>query len=544
METGPKSRPKPVLCIILLLVVTISAGVYLAWVTDYAPWGFSDSAAYFSAARNLAAGHGLNVSTVNNGYSPLNLHAPLYPFLLAPFAWYHANLIHISKIMDVFFWVLFIFLNGGLFYHITHSQLGAVCFALLCEFSYALVTSFSSLMSEPLALVLGIPGYLLLVLSIKQRSFKLLLLSAVAIGLAVLTRYAFAALLAAGVLALLIFSNQPWKRRWINPLVFALVGAAPMGVWSMLQQIQQVQSGGRSLVIADVLSKLRKFASLVWDTVKYWVPYRSNMIPGVRADYFGPFVAVLLMVLVVAGFCLTIRKYRSDIFKDPVFILAVSAALFILAYFGVLLVSFTFTTSPNDINDRILSPLLPMVFIVMICGFLLFGSAVKPGAVSSALVLVATLFFVVFNFELLRTFGIHSSTYPNGYTSPYWNGNAIFEVIQRLPAGTQVASNAPDITLFYTNRMPFCLTENSTTKGNCLSAEDRTSLQDFVERQCGVLLLFPNMPTVNYENYKNPISQASMDNLTKLYPAISRSSPGSILYWPECTDVSQALAGG
>jgi hypothetical protein len=544
MENGSKSRKKPVLFIILLVIIAAAAGAYLAWVTDYAPWGFSDSAAYFSAARNLAAGHSLSVSTVNNGYSPLNLHAPLYPLVLTPLAWVNANLIHVSKIMDILFWVMLVFLNGGLFYQITRSQWGAICFALLCAFSYVLVTTFSSLMSEPLALVLGIPGYLLLVLSIKDHSFKLMLLSAVAIGLSVLTRFAFAALLAAGVLALLIFSDQPWKRRWINPLVFALIGATPMGVWSILQKIQQVSTGGRSLVTVDVFSKLRKFAALVWNTVKYWVPYRSNMIPGLSANYFGPILAVSLLLLVAVAFYLAIRKYRLSISREPVFILAVSAVLFLFAYFGVLLVSFTFTTAPNDINDRMLSPIVPVVFVLLLCSAIMIGMVVKPRVWSHLIVIVLTLFFVVFNFELLRTFGIKSSTYPDGYASPYWNGNAIFEVIQKLPPGTPIASNAPDITLFYANRMPFCLTENSTKKVNCLSAENRTQLQDFVERQCGVLLLFPSMPTDNYENYADSISQSSMDSLKKLYPAVSRSSPGSILYWPECTAVSQALAGG
>jgi 4-amino-4-deoxy-L-arabinose transferase-like glycosyltransferase len=543
MESAVQDKGKPWLLLSLLVILAVAAGIYMAYCTDYAPWGFSDSAAYFSAARNLANGHSLSVSTVNGGYTPLNLHAPLYSLVLAVFVKFNANLVSVSKGMDILFWGIFIFLCGWLFFRITGRQVEAFFFALVCGFSYPLAVSFSSLMSEPLALVLGIPGFLLLILAVRNDSNKWMIISAACIGLSVLTRFAFAAVLGAGVLVLLIFSTQPWRRRWISVLIFGLAGAAPMVIWTVLQKLQEASTGGRSLVFVDIFSKARHFAAEVWGTLKYWMPYRSNMIPGVSAKYFTPLLAALLLLLIVVGILAAVQKLKRDVWKEPVFLLAGSSLLFILSYFAVAFAGYAFTTAPNDINDRILSPVFPAIIALLLCSTILVGMLVRRRGWTHLLALAVTLFFVVFNFELLRTYGILSSKYPNGYTSPYWNGSPIFEAIQKLPPDTALASNAPDITLFYTNRMPYCLTENPTQRGECISSADRPQLQDFVERQCGVLVLFPSSPTENYENYADPISQVSMDGLNKLYPAAYRSSPGVILYWPECSGVKQALAG-
>jgi len=543
IDADYQAQKRPFLLLILLVMLALAAGAFLAYCTDYAPWGFSDSAAYFSAARNLAAGHSLSVTTADGGLTPLNLHAPLYSLVLAIFAKFGANLIHVSKIMDIGFWTLFIFLCGWLFFKITGRQVEAFCFALACAFSTPLVTSYSSLMSEPLALVLGIPGFLLLALAVREGSRRLLILSAVCIGLSVMTRFAFAAVLAAGALVILVFSAQHWRKRWVELFIFGAIGFAPMGVWMLVQKLQHVSTGGRSLIFTDLLSKIRNFAAAVWNTLKYWLPYRTNMIPGVRAKYFTPLLAMGFILLVVVGIYIAVRTQKKDVMKDSAFLVAGSSVLFILSYLAVLVAGYAFTSPSHDINDRILSPLYPAIIALLLSSALLAGTLVKGKALAHILAVVVTLFFVVFNFELLRTYGLHSSKYPNGYTSPYWNSSRIFEVIQKLPPGTAMASNAPDITLFYTNYLPYCLTENPTKRGDCLSAADQSKLQDFVERKCGVLILFPSSPTENYENYADPISQASMDGLAKLYPALFRAPPGVILYSPECTGLRESLAG-
>ena len=543
MDANFRVHKSPFLLLVLLTILALAAGAFLAYCTDYAPWGFSDSAAYFSAARNLAAGHSLSVATVNGGYTPLNLHAPLYSLVLAVFAKFDANLIHVSKIMDIGSWILFVFLCGWLFFKITGWQMEAFCFALACAFSTPLVTSFSSLMSEPLALILGVPGFLLLVWSVKSGSRLILILSSLCIGLSVLSRFAFSALLGAGFLVLLILSSQPWIKRWFDLLVFGLIGAAPIGLWTVIQHFQHVKAGGRSLIFADVFSKLRNFAALVWNTLKYWVPYRSNMIPGVPAKYFSPLLILAFALLAVAGFWIAVRGHKRLVIKDPAFLLAVSSILFLVVYFAVLLAGFAFSSEPNDINDRILTPIMPALFALLLSAAIMAGSRFKKPITVHMLAAVVTLFFVVFNFNLLRSYGINSSRYPNGYTSPDWNGSRIFEIVTKLPEETPLISNAPNITLFYANRLPYCLTENPTNRSDCLSTADRAQLQDFVEKKCAVLILFPASLANHYENYKDPVSQFSMNNLTNTYPVLFQAAPEVILYYPECTALKESLAG-
>lgn len=528
-------RPGLYIFIFLLFVVAVSGAVYMAYCIHYAPWGFSDSSAYFSSARNLASGHGLGTFKPDGSFAPLNLHAPFYPILLSFFVKLNLDLINTVSVLDVLFWGLFLLLNGWLFYRITGNGWISICFELVCAFSYPLVNNFSSLMSEPLAFVLGIPGLLLVILSVKERSMLLVIIAGLLSGFSLLTRFAFAAVPFAGVVVLLILSTQPWKKRLLHVLVYGIVSSLPMITWTVIQQAQNVVTGARSFNFHIAWAeRIREFLSLTYKSVKFWLPYRSNMIPGVSADLFRPVLLAAFIFLVAAGYFLALRKFHGRIKSDPAFLLTTALIVFLAGYLLLLFAAFAFSSVPSDVNERTLSPILPALFGILLGSVGMIASSVNRRILPISTAVLLTLFFAVYNYDLLRSYEIISNKFPEGYASPDWKGKPIFSAVQNLPQQTPLLSNAPDIVLFYTNRAPYYLTEGQTIIGAQISIQDVKSIQTVMQQQCGALVLFPSSRADRYQGYPDPISAASIAALEQNYTVLYSGSDGEILYWDGC----------
>jgi hypothetical protein len=147
-------------------VITLAGGYYIYACVKYAPWGFSDSTTYLASARNLASGAGLGVFNADGSFSPLQIFAPFYPVLLSMFAAKGRDLVSIAGTLDMFLFMTLIGTCGWLFFRLSQSKIGALCFAALITFTPALINAYTSIMSEPLAITLGTSGFLLLLLSL------------------------------------------------------------------------------------------------------------------------------------------------------------------------------------------------------------------------------------------------------------------------------------------------------------------------------------------------------------------------------------------
>lgn len=521
---------------ILFAVAIAAAGsVYLAYCVQFAPWGFSDSSAYFSSARNLASGFGLGIFKPDGTFTPLNLHAPLYPILLSLFARLNIDLFDTVRVLDVAFWALFLLLNGWLFYRISENGWISVCYELACALSFPLVNNFSSLMSEPLAFLLGITGLLLVIFSVKKKSLLPGLIAGLLSGLSLLTRFAFAAVPLAGVIVMLFLSTQPWKKRLLHTLSYGIVSSLPMLIWTVIQRTQDVATGARSFNFQiEWTSAVRKFLSLTVESSKYWLPYRSNMIPGISADLFRPILLAAFLLLVAAGYFLAIRKFSSEVKQSSTFLLTTAMIVFLAGYLVLLFATFAFSSIPSDVNERTLSPILPALFGILLGSAGMIASAARRKTLPVAAAVLLTLFFAAYNIDLLHTYAVISNKFPEGYASPDWKGKPIFAAVEKLPQETPLISNAPDIVLFYTNRNPYYLTEGRTIPGAQISSQDTQSIESILQQHCGALVFFPQSKADRYQGYPEPASAETLAALKESYAVLYSGEDGEILYWDQC----------
>lgn len=520
----------------LLALISAGAGVYIAVCTQYALWGFSDSAAYLSAARNFAAGKGLGLISADGNFAPLLIFAPFYSVFLSLFALFNADLIVTVRILDILFFTILVAASGWLFYKITSSFWLGLCFAVMIATTPVLGVSFTSIMSEPLAMVLSIPGFLLLIYALKQNSTKWLLLSALLTGLSLLTRYAFAAIPAAGVLCVLLLSNQPLRKRLFAALKFGLVSFTPMLAWIAVQLFSKFSVGSRTYSMDFSLTeKISQFASQLFAVLKYWLPYRTNMIPGVRAEVFRPILLLLFAAVIVVGLYLSINKSKASE-RGHTETLAIALGLVITTYLLVLLVIYTISTETISIDDRMLSPIIPMLYSLLLACAQVISRKLHPNLTFPFLGVVIALFFVVFNIPTFKAYPIVVGNYPNGYTSPVWKENLILTGEVALPQERPLITNAPDIVLFYLNRSAYTLSTSAKAGGSDLFIGDQARLEDMLYNQCAVLVLFNPDQVQRFEGLPNAVTAADIAALQGQLDTVYSSANGIVLEDNECNN--------
>ncbi|PKO02136.1 MAG: hypothetical protein CVU43_09605 [Chloroflexi bacterium HGW-Chloroflexi-5] len=530
--TGFVQKHQKAIFLSLLALVSAGAGWYIVDCTQYAPWGFSDSAAYLSAARNFAAGNGLGIFNPDGSYAPLLIFAPFYSLFLSLFALFNADLIVTVRIMDIVFFALLVAASGWLFYLITRSFWGSLCFAIMITTTPVLGTLFTSMMSEPLAIVLGIPGFLLLIYALKQNSTKWLVVSAVLAALALLTRYAFAAFPAAGVVCVLLLSNQRRAKRISDTLKYCIISFTPMLVWIALQLFSKNSVGARTYSMDfSITEKFSQFITQVFAVLKYWLPYRTDMIPGVPADVFRPILLLLFAAIIVLGLFFGIKKHFSPERHITGFLI-IGFVILILLYLLVLFVTYMVSTETISIDDRMLSPVIPIFYALILSCALSIGQAIHPRVTFPFVAVIVALFFVVYNYQPFKAYPIVVGNIPNGYTSPVWMENPILSGEIALPQDRPLITNAPDILLFYTNRSAYTLSVDSIST---LTIGGKTSLDDLLHQECAVLVLFDTGDTQRFEQLPNAPTAADVATLQSQLDSLYSSSHGAILADNNCS---------
>lgn len=516
-----------------LLIIAGLASWYLAACMAFAPWGFSDTATYFSSARNLARGLGLGTYSADGTFLPLEIFAPFYSIVLSPFA--GLDLIAVSRVLDVVFFALLILSSGWLFYRVSDSWLLALCFSVLIAMTPALARDYTSMMSEPLAIALGLPGFLLLLLALKRDSFWLLFFAGLLAALASLTRYALVAIPVAGTLSVLLMARLPWRKRLKNGAIYAAVSFLPIVAWLARQWLMNGSVGSRHYSLnIDFKAKIVDFFTHVVKVTKYWFPYRTGMIPGVTADFFTPVLAALFVIVVAGGLILSLTLHRIDDRQFCTGLLIFGFILLIAAYLGFLFLTYTVSSETISLDERMLSPLPVMVYALLLAASLSLALKLHPHFSWPVIGLLLTLCFAVFNYIPLRTYLINVSTYPDGYASPDWKDKPIFAAAQKLSAQNPLLSNAPDILLFYNNQSVYYLSRAKRSGQTIVTLADTANLKKLMSEDCGAIVLFDPSKADAYEHRPQPLSEQDVKELQTLYISFYAGKDGEILLDPQC----------
>ena len=481
---------------LLALLGLLACGVSLVATSTGVGLG-PDSYVYIAAARSLLAGDGLRIpqgpdSSVYTAHFP-----PLYASLLALSSLGAFDPQHTARWLNALFFGASVFLTGLSIWRLSGRVFPAAWLgALLCLASAEILLIHAQVWSEAPFFFLMLLGLLLLSRSLAAQGNAPLILSAAAIALACLARYAGITLAGAGALAVLLETRRGLAERARRAALFLAISLTPLGLWLLYNLAVAGSLTNRSLSRHPVsLRDLRQGAT----TVAGW------LFPGVSLN---PFLEILSMAAILAGLALLVASLlRADRHPEHANRHPERAdrppersegsppqpySLFSLVYVLFLLLSLSLLDAQTSLDARILSP-------VYIVALILVASALArwlPAAHKVARWLALSLLAVFTAAQLVSGVGMARGLYAGedkGYTSAYWLNSKLIQQVRGLPDAIPIYSNGADAIYLLTGKpaigLPQEISPNS-LKVNPRFEQELLEMRRALEQHQGVLVVF------------------------------------------------------
>jgi hypothetical protein len=457
-------QPKVRMVYAVVVVVGLAGMALLAASTRLGPGIGGDATIYLTSARNLADGIGLGLIDPVGEFRLLPYFPPLYPLVLAFFSLSGFDLVQIAFWLNLIFFGALIWLSGIVIYRATGSPFAGISSAFLMAVSPVLTPVYSWAMSEPLAILLGFGGLVLLWSGMKRHlPVSYLAASGLLCGLSILTRYPAAAFVGAGGMMILLFSQKGRAARLGQAAIFGIPGVAPIIAWIIydLQNTEAVSS--RSFeTAAGMVDRLSNFWQPLAEVFEFWfIPDSWITDPPYAPVLNIALAAAALLFLIIASVWIYYRCCRSldENSKKELGLLAL-LWLFIAAYLLVIAAVYITTYPPITIGSRMYSP-VHVAFLWLVC--LLVGMVLQKDLVQKVhwrwILLGGMVLFC--GWYAIRTFRIVRQNYHTGlgYLSRTWQESETIAAVKKLPDDTLLVTNEETALLFLTGRSPYSLAE-------------------------------------------------------------------------------------
>jgi 4-amino-4-deoxy-L-arabinose transferase-like glycosyltransferase len=438
-------------------------------------WGAAlrdDSYYYIQPAREILAGK----SFFLNPHYP-----PFLPLLLTVISLFGSDPLDSLRILNAGLFAANIILSGVIVRRITGSAGWGLAAAGLVLVSPVTAEVHAWGMSEPLYFTLALLSFYGLGRYFDAPSVKWLLLAGVLAGLAFWTRYAGIALLAAGLLTLLINPRLGLARRLAGCAVYGILGSVPV----LLYALRNVNLTGQPVNYqgfewAPLTGKA--LAEALYTGLLWFMPGR---LARGREEAAALVLIAAGLALVIAYYFLRRRSFTAVLAKvrdAPSFFLLL---FFMATNFAVLYAAHYAVAYKSPFDMRLTSPIHLGMLLALPCLFAWVwqqnGQIVRT-AVSLALFLLILL-YAPRTIEMTRSFYQVGS----GFATRYWRQSETITFIKQHP-DLSIISTAPYGVYFWANR----LTDVVSTHNSGAAVEE------YLRRTGGVLIVFNTMPLEMY----------------------------------------------
>ena len=423
-------------------VAIAAAGAYL--ILSHTPWGVGvthDGLFYLSAAQNFAAGEGVSWIGSGGQLKPLVHFPPFYPVVLGLLVRFGTSPAEAARWLSAVLFGLSASLLGFAIHRGTrHLWLGLVA-AVIWLTSPVLLSVHLAAMSEPLYLALALLGLVSMASYIVRPSRRALVLSAAAVGMAWLTRWVGASLVAAFAVALLTLRREPLRDRLRVTIMFLTIAVLPVALWLARNIALTGSPTNRTLGYhPPTLDTLRQLLDVLtrWVTTAHLSHWLEASVLAAGVVLMGA-ISIRQLTVGRAG-----RAYGATLSLIGLFSL-VSYLLFLTA-------SLTFFDASTRVDDRILSPVLPLGVLVILTSL---GSLLPDDwrSLLAAPLVVAALWVTLPN-AWARSGMLLTSMREEGlgFASRTWQQSATVEWIRGLPREAILYTNEPTALQYLASR--------------------------------------------------------------------------------------------
>jgi hypothetical protein len=398
-----------------------------------------------------------------------------------------------------------------------------------------MVDVFSGAMSEALFLFTGLASLCLILLFIKYNRTALLILSAAAAGLSLLTRYSGVAFILTGICILLIFEHKPWKKRVIDVLTYGVLSCLPTIAWLIWLRVRSL--GARSYPVhINLGEQFTKFKLAAMEIFWSWIPFTS-LLPRYSYNLARNLLVIFILLFLVLVL-LAVRKMRKNNQKvlDSAngLILGIVMLILAAAYLFVLGFSSIFTSPPPDLISR---TFLPVHLAVLLAIFSLMLFIIRTWQSARWLYIIPVVFALGISVSYLHDTADLVSRYHQegaGYTGRAWQNSSIFKLVELLPGNLPIISNESAAVLFFTGRPAYDLSELADQTPQSIAnryGDDPADPAQRVFRVNGAALVLFYTSYQQFQELYGDQSSLRLDNLTRDLSLYAHTSDGDIYFY-------------
>jgi hypothetical protein len=422
------------------------------WSTRLGPGVGGDATIYLTSAQNLVKGIGLGLLQPDASFRLLPYSAPLFPLILSPFATFGLDLTAVSRWLNILLFAGLILLVGYTSLKLTANKWWGLVPAGLLAVSPILLPVYSWAMAEPVTLILGFGGLVMVLLNIDKEISNRpgwLEVSGLLLGLSIAARYSAAAFLGTGLLLCLIRLKMPFWKRVLAAFRMGIIGIIPIAIWMVVQLRQTSSVSARSLLtFNEMVFRFAIFWPQLNSAMLVWLlPASAQGIPSILTFVMGLMPAAALIVLAVLSIWVARKTPDAAIHRW------ISALwLFAGIYVGILLLVYLTTYPPITIDNRMLSP--AHTAVIWIAGLLLAKlfemDLVKPLKIAVAIMMIGLVAW--FGVRTIRIVRQNAQT-GLGYNAVTWRQSQLIPAIKVLPEGQKLVTNETMAVLYLTGRV-------------------------------------------------------------------------------------------
>src|SRR5688572_30602084 len=416
-----------------------------------------DSIAYIAGARSMVAGQGYREAWLASN-QPVTHLPPGFSSVLAFFGLFGVDPLNSARFVNALLFGLNAGLLGILAWRMTPSLAAGLILSALFVISGEMLQVHAVAMSEPLFIFLSLLSLWMFDLYFERDHHWLwLILCAMFVGAAYLTRYAGLALVATFVVALMVL-HIDWRKRLTSVAIF-LAGVLPWILgWAIRNRLVAENATNRVLAWHPITSEnlrmgLRVFSDF-FIPVETWrreIFKQTGIIEGMVFLVLG---AILVWVVLRAW------KYFSEPQQAPVGersgrkamgVIAFTTGLYIFTYLASIVASMTMFDAATKLRLRILSPVLVGLLILLVY----FGVWLRNKNRSVVIVLT----FIILGFAVYKQSLTMDSWHKSGlgYASFKWYDSETMAFLRELPEDVRIYTNEPAAVYLYTGRGNYVL---------------------------------------------------------------------------------------
>ena len=441
-----------------LALLAVAGGWLLFYATPQGLGLNDDSIAYIAGARSLLSGQGYReIWLISAG--PVTHFPPGFPSALAFFSLVTGiDPLRAARLLNGLLFGANIFLMGWLALRMTKSRIIGLLTALLFMLTPSLLRIHSNAMSEPLYVFFTLVTFLLLDLYIQKQNERraqgLLLAAGLVTSFAFLTRYAALALLATGIVALVILHSE-WRKRLVSVGVY-LAGFAPFVLAWMIRNrlvggtVTNRAIGWHPISETNARMGIRTFS-------EFLVPISNWQLSLIKIS--GLFEGILI-VLALGLLIWTLKAGLPRLFQPeknpPPEVISFLNGLYIFGYFLALATTMTFFDPATKFQLRIVAPMLVSLVLLLAFGLKTVSGWGAGKWIALGLAFVIFVVSVVGMSETLADLRRGGQVYAN---ERWYDAPAIAE-LRKLPADVVIHSNQPGVIYLYVGRPGALLPEN------------------------------------------------------------------------------------